>query len=66
MEINEYYFLKKHGKLAHLRILAPKICHVCCAWYQCVFSIVEELCYFLHLIGGPPRVVKLSLIVDTI
>ena len=24
-EIGEYFFWKKHGKLAHLRILAPKI-----------------------------------------
>ena len=28
MEIGESFFLKKHGKLAHLRILAPKIFHV--------------------------------------
>ena len=27
MEIGEFVFLKKHGKLAHLRILAPKSFH---------------------------------------
>ena len=27
MEIGKFFFWKKHGKLAHLRILAPKIFH---------------------------------------
>ena len=27
MEIDEYFLGKNHGKLAHLRILAPKIFH---------------------------------------
>ena len=27
MQIGESFFLKNHGKLAHLRILAPKIFH---------------------------------------
>ena len=28
MEIGETFFWKNHGKLSHLRILAPKIFHV--------------------------------------